>query len=151
MPLQRYSPSIPGTGQGTADPDGAESGRLRETMHKSQGARIRAWGRSIKERDAIKAPRGGGVSWLTLASQPACSDAGRVFCGPARPGPGGNGTAALQEKAELTLAETDLEAMCTNHRGRLLAVAPEPRRVLPEALGAPFCPRQLKAHLPTPQ
>lgn len=117
MPLQPYSPSIPATGQGTADPDGAESGSCSGKPCTNPRRPESEPGGGVQRRETQSKPREEGVSWLPLASQPACSDAGRVFCGPARPWPGGNGTAALQEKAELTLAETDLEAMCINQTG----------------------------------
>lgn len=81
VPLQCYSQSISETGkgkrpqarpgQGTANPKGAESRRRpRETMHKFQEGRIRAWGQIIKERNEIKAPRGGG--FLVNAGQSPC-------------------------------------------------------------------------------
>ena len=80
MPLQCYLHSILETGkgkghqarpgQGTAYGKGAESRRrLRETVHKFQEGSIRAWGWIIKERNEIKAPRGGG--FLVNAGQSA--------------------------------------------------------------------------------
>lgn len=126
MPLQCYLHSILETGkgkgrqarpgQGTANRKGAESRRrLRETVHKFQEDRIRAWGRFIKERNEIKALRGGG--FLVNAGQSARLLRPRkgLLLPPPAPGLEGNGTAASQEKAEVTFVETDLEAICMNH------------------------------------
>ena len=115
-------------GRGTANGKGAESRRrLKETVHKFQEGRIRAWGRIIKERNEIKALRGGG--FLVNAGQSAHLLRPRkgLLLPPPAPGLEGNGTAASQEKAEVTFVETDLEAMCMNHMEAGSPVSPEPR------------------------
>ena len=121
-------------GRGTANfGKGAESRRrLRETVHKFQEGRIRAWDWIKKKRNEIKTLREGG--FLVNAGQSAhllCPRKGLLLPPPAPEGNGpcseGNGTAASQEKAEVTFVETDLEAMCMNHTEAGSSVSAEPR------------------------